>query len=98
MIKPVGSMLVVKKEAKEDKTTASGLVISASFDNSNLAKATIIAIGEGEPSPYTHQLIKVPDFDIGDKILYPTAMGQDVEDGDEIVTVINYKSVLCKVG
>ena len=93
-MRPVREQLLVRKEVKEDKTTASGLVISASFDHSILTYATIIAMGEGEPSPFTHQLIKIPELDIGDKIVYPTNMGLDVEVDDEILTLVNYKSVV----
>ena len=97
MIKPIGAQLLVRKEVKEDKTTASGLVISATFDHNVFTRATILAMGEGEPSPYTHQLVKIPELDIGDKILYPTNMGLDVEEDDEIFTLVNYKTVVAKL-
>lgn len=95
MLKPVREQLLVRKLAKEaEKKTASGLVISSTFDHEIFTRAVIVAMGEGEPSPYTHQLIKIPELDIGNTILYPTSMGLDVESDDEVLTLVNYKSVV----
>lgn len=97
-MKPVREQLLVRKQPKEaEKTTASGLVLTSAVDHEIFTRATIIAMGEGEPSPFTHQLIKIPELDIGDVVLYPTNMGLDVEVDNEVLTLVNYKSVVAKV-
>lgn len=96
-MKPVREQLLVRKQPKEaEKKTASGLVISSTFDHDIFTRATIVAMGDGEPSPYTHKLIKIPELDIGDVVLYPTNMGLDIEVGEEVLTLVNYKSVVAK--
>ena len=42
MIKPIGGMLLVTKKQEEDKTTKSGLVISAVFNDSGPKIGTIV--------------------------------------------------------
>ncbi len=48
MIKPIGGMLLVTKKQEEDKTTKSGLVISAVFNDSGPKIGTIVDMGAGE--------------------------------------------------
>ena len=94
MIKPYGGMLLVKEDKLEDKTTASGIVLSAAFHDTGLRTGKIIDLGDGEYN-YKGDLIPVNGLDIGDIIYYPQHSGSEVEDTDgEKYLILNSKNVL----
>lgn len=94
MIKPYGGMLLVKEDKVEDKTTASGFVISAAFSDTGLRTGKIMDLGDGEYN-YKGDLIPVSGLDIGDTIYYPQHSGSEVEDTDgEKYLILNSKNVL----
>ena len=97
MIKPVGAMLLIKPEKKEDKTTASGIFISAAFDDDGLRRGDVIEIGWGEPNALNGEIIPINGFSIGDKVIFPDHTGHEIEDGDEKVIVIHHKHIIAKL-
>lgn len=98
MIKPVGGLILVKPDEKEDLTTQSGLFISAAFRETGLNKGSVVAIGGGEPNALNGELIRVPEFSEGDKVLYPDHTGHEVEDEDgKKYIIIHYKHIVGKV-
>ena len=48
MIKPLGAIILVKENKTEEKTTKSGIVISASFADTGPKSGVIVAVGDGE--------------------------------------------------
>jgi co-chaperonin GroES (HSP10) len=98
MIQPVGAMLLLKQEEKKDKKTSSGLVIAAGLDDDGIARGEIVAMGAGEPNALNGELIKMSEFSIGDKVVYPDHSGTLVEDHDgSKYLVIHHKHILAKV-
>lgn len=96
MIEPYGGMLLIEEEKAGDKTTASGLVISAAFSDSGVKKGKIIDLGEGEYN-YKGDLIPISGLDIGDIVYYPQHSGTDIEDEDgNKYLLLNSKNVLAK--
>jgi len=96
MIKPYGSMILIKEDRVEDKKTASGLVISAVFSDSGLKTGVIVDIGEGEYN-YKGDLIPVNGLAIDDVVYYPQHGGTDIEDEDGTkYLLLNSKNVLAK--
>lgn len=94
MIKPYGGMLLVKENQTGDKTTASGLVISAAFNESNFKTGSVIAMGNGEFN-YKGDLIPIQGISIGDVIYYTQHTGHDIEDEDgQKYLLLNAKHVL----
>ena len=79
MIKPIGSMLLVEKIEHGDKTTKTGLVISAAFTDSGPKQGKVIDMGNGEFN-YKGELIPILGIDIDDIIYYPDHSGTDIED------------------
>ena len=55
-IKPLGQLVLIKKIEESEKTTASGLVLTAASLDNELSKGTIVAVGDGTRGPvsYTH--------------------------------------------
>lgn len=96
MIKPIGGMLLVTKAQEEDKTTKSGLVISASFRDNGPKSGTIVEMGGGEAN-YKGEIIPIPDLDIGDVIYFPDHSGVEIEDeeGNKYL-LLNHKHVMAK--
>lgn len=74
-------MLLIKKIETGEKTTATGLVLSASFSDQGPNKGTVIAMGDGDYN-YKGDLIPIGGIKVGDVILYPEHSGTEVEDDD----------------
>lgn len=98
MIKPYGGMLLVKEEKTEDKTTTSGIIISAAFADPGLKRGEVIDLGDGEYN-YKGDLVPIHGLDIGDIIYYPQHAGTDIEDeeGNKYL-LVNPKNVLAIKG
>ena len=97
MIKPIGGMLLVTKKQEEDKTTKSGLVISAVFNDSGPKIGTIVDMGAGEVN-YKGDLIPISELDIGDEIYFPDHTGTEIEDeSSNKYILINHKHVMAKL-
>jgi co-chaperonin GroES (HSP10) len=96
-IKPIGGMLLVTKKQEEDKTTKSGLVISAVFNDSGPKIGTIVDMGAGEVN-YKGDLIPIPELDIGDVVYFPDHTGTEIEDDQSNkYLLINHKHVMAKL-
>ena len=97
MIKPIGGMLLVTKKQEEDKTTKSGLVISAVFNDSGPKIGTIVDMGAGEVN-YKGDLIPIPELDIGDEVYFPDHTGTEIEDeNSNKYILINHKHIMAKL-
>ena len=98
MIKPIGNMLLIKKIETGEKTTSTGLVLSAAFSDQGPSKATVISMGDGEYN-YKGDLIPIGGINIGDVVYYPEHSGTEIEDEDNIkYLLLNAKSVLAIKG
>lgn len=94
MIKPIGAMLLVKKIEAGEKTTSTGLVLSAAFSDQGPSKGTVVQMGEGEYN-YKGDLIPIGGIKVGDVVLYPEHSGTEVEDDDNTkYLLLNAKNVL----
>lgn len=94
MIKPYGGLLLIKEDKVEDRTTSSGLVLSAAFNDSGLKTGTIVDLGDGEYN-YKGDLMPIVGLDIGDVVYYPQHGGTEVEDTDGTkYLLLNNKNVL----
>jgi co-chaperonin GroES (HSP10) len=97
MIKPIGGMLLVTKKQEEDKTTKSGLVISALFNDSGPKIGTIVDMGAGEVN-YRGDLMPIPELDIGDEVYFPDHTGTEIEDDQSNkYLLINHKHIMAKL-
>jgi len=96
MIKPIGSMLLVEKIEQGDKTTKTGLVISATFADSGPKRGRVVDMGDGEFN-YKGDLIPILGIDIDDIIFYPDHSGTEIEDenGNKYLLLSN-KHVMAK--
>ncbi len=94
MIKPVGSMLLVEKIESGDKTTKTGLVISAAFSDSGPKRGKVVDMGDGEFN-YKGDIIPILGIDIGDVVFYPEHSGTEIEDeaGNKYLLLI--AKILC---
>ena len=96
MIKPVGGLLLVKRNKSEDKTTKSGLVLSAAVSESEMKSGTIIDMGPGEQN-YLGDLIPSVGLSIGDVVYYTERSATEIEDEDSTkYDLLSPKNVLAK--
>ena len=94
MIKPIGAMLLIKKIETGEKTTSTGLVISAAFSDQGPSKGTVIDMGDGEYN-YKGDLIPIGGININDVVYYPEHAGTDIEDEDGTkYLLLNAKNVI----
>lgn len=94
MIKPIGAMLLIKKIETGEKTTATGLVLSATFSDQGPSRATVVAKGDGEYN-YKGEIIPISGINVGDIIFYPEHSGTEIEDDDNTkYLLLNAKSVM----
>jgi co-chaperonin GroES (HSP10) len=97
MIKPIGGMLLITKKQEEDKTTKSGLVISAVFNDSGPKIGTIVDMGAGEVN-YRGDLMPIPELDVGDEVYFPDHTGTEIEDDQSNkYLLINHKHIMAKL-
>ena len=98
MIKPLGNMLLIEKIEVGDKTTKTGLVISAAFSESGPKTGKVIDLGDGEYN-YKGDLIPIQGIDIEDIVYYPEHGGTEIEDDDgNKFLLINSKTIIAKKG
>lgn len=96
MIKPIGGLLLVKRNQSEDKTTKSGLVISAAVSESDMKTGTIVDMGPGEQN-YIGDLIPIIGLCVGDTVYYTERSATEIEDEDSTkYDLISSKNVLAK--
>jgi co-chaperonin GroES (HSP10) len=96
MIKPIGGLLLVKRNQSEDRTTKSGLVISAAVSESDMKTGTIIDMGEGEQN-YLGDLIPIIGLNVGDVVYYTERSATEIEDEDSTkYDLISSKNVMAK--
>lgn len=96
MIKPIGGLLLVKRNQSEDKTTKSGLVISAALSESDMKTGTIIDMGPGEQN-YIGDIIPIIGLNVGDTVYYTERSATEIEDEDSTkYDLISSKNVLAK--
>jgi co-chaperonin GroES (HSP10) len=89
-------MLLVEKIELGDKTTKTGLVISATFSDSGPKQGKVIDMGDGEFN-YKGDLIPILGIDIDDVIYYPDHSGTEIEDEDgNKYLLLNCKHVIAK--
>jgi co-chaperonin GroES (HSP10) len=96
MIKPIGGLLLVKRNQSEDKTTKSGLVITASVSDSDLKTGVIVDMGPGEQN-YLGDLIPIIGLSVGDTVYYTERNATEIEDEDSTkYDLLSSKNVLAK--
>lgn len=96
MIKPIGGLLLVKRNQSEDKTTKSGLVITASVSDSDMKTGTIVDMGPGEQN-YMGDLIPILGLNVGDTVYYTERSATEIEDEDSNkFDLISSKNILAK--
>jgi co-chaperonin GroES (HSP10) len=94
MIKPYGNLLLVAEDKLEDRTTSSGIVLSAAFNEPSLRTGKILDMGEGEYN-YKGELVPINGLDINDTVYYNRNSGIDIEDEDgQKYLLINTKNIL----
>lgn len=82
MLKPLHDYVLLKKE-KEEKTTASGIILTSGKEKSKLA--VVSAIGTG---------VKDAEYAVGDKVLYKEYAGTTMKVDDEEFIVIQDEDII----
>ena len=83
-IEPFGERIAIKVLPVEE-TTASGLIMASSKNNSN--RGEIVALGTDVKE----------FFNLGDKVIFSQGVGVNYTNGTDDYKIINTRDVLCKV-
>ena len=94
MIKPLGNIILVKKINTGEKTTKTGLVISATFSDNGPSMGEVIAVGGGEAN-YKGEVIPILEISEGEIVYFPEHAGTNIEDdeGNKFL-LVNSKNIL----
>lgn len=96
MIKPLGSLVLVKEQKEDEKTTKSGLLISNISTVTDLKKGTIVAIGDGDRD--SNGVIHPIPLSLNATVLYSESHATDVTDTDgEEYKFINWNHLFGEV-
>jgi co-chaperonin GroES (HSP10) len=91
-IVPLGGLILVKKNELKETKTVSGLVLTASSQDSELQRGTIIKIGPGERDN-TGTVHSIP-LDIGSVVIYSENHGTEVTDANgEKYEFVNWRNL-----
>lgn len=82
MLQPLHDYVLLKRE-KEEKTTASGIILTSGKEKSKLA--VVAAIGSG---------VKDCEYDLNDKVLYKEYSGTTIKVDDEEYIVIKDEDII----
>jgi chaperonin GroES len=90
-IQPLGDRVVVKPVTKEEKVSASGIIIPDTVDKERPAKGTVVAVGPGkrEDGAVTPMNVKV-----GQKVLFSKYGYDEVKIDGEEYYVLSESSIL----
>ena len=77
-VNPLGDRVLVKElKSKEDKRTASGIIIPETATADDVKMGIVIAVGEGL---YTQNGIQIPmSIQEGDEVMIPSYGGQEIK-------------------
>ncbi len=90
-IQPLGDRVVIKPITKEEKISASGIIIPDTVDKERPAKGTVVAVGPGkrEDGAVTPMNVKV-----GQKVLFSKYGYDEVKVGGEDYYILAESSIL----
>ena len=88
-IKPLGDRLLVKP-AKEEETTASGVVIPETLDREKKMEGEIIDIGRGE------EVLKL-GLSVGQKVLFKKWGGEEVKSDGENYKILSHEDIVALI-
>lgn len=91
-IKPLGSMILLKAIEVNEKTTRSGLIVTAATIDSELKRGTVVALGSGDNDPAGNHY-DIP-LNIGDIVFYSENHATEVEEDNEKYFFVNWRQLL----
>jgi chaperonin GroES len=86
MFTPLEDRIILKAEKDEDQVSTSGLILTGTKENTNVAE--VIAVGPGRVLPSGIRL--EPDVAVGDRVAYtPMAVQKFEHNGEEYMTIFS---------
>ena len=94
-IEPFGSIVLLEKIEQSEKKTASGLVLTATSQDSELTRGKVIAVGPGDFDNLGNRH-EIP-LQYGDIVIYADSQSTEVKDAqDNKYYFINWRNLLGK--
>lgn len=98
MIKPLGALILIKKIQEEEKTTKSGLVLTAATVDNELKLAEVLALGNGEHNS-EGKTIPIDYLNVGDIVYFNDRNATEITDEDnEKYLIISAKNIIALRG
>lgn len=94
MIKPLNDKVVVKVIKEQEKTTASGLILS-SLNDEKPSEAIVVAVGPG--LELDNGVLMKPDLNVGDKVAFAKYQGTEVQFDGEDYLILAYRDIVAVI-
>ncbi len=94
MIKPLNDKVVVKPIKEQDKTTASGFILSA-LNEEKPSEAIVVAVGPG--LKLDNGVLMKPDLEVGDKVAFAKYQGTEVQFDGEDYLILAYRDIVAVI-
>lgn len=91
MIKPLNDKVVVKVIKEQEKTTASGFILSSLADEKP-SEAIVVAVGPG--LELDNGVLMKPDVSVGDKVAFAKYQGTEVQFDGEDYLILAYRDIV----
>jgi chaperonin GroES len=91
MIKPLNDKIVVKVIKEQEKTTASGFILSSLADEKP-SEAIVVAVGPG--LELDNGVLMKPDVSVGDKVAFAKYQGTEVQFDGEDYLILAYRDIV----
>lgn len=94
MIKPLNDKVVVKVIKEQEKTTSSGLILSA-LNEEKPSEAIVVAVGPG--LELDNGVLMKPDLNVGDKVAFAKYQGTEVQFDGEDYLILAYRDIVAVI-
>lgn len=95
MIKPLNDKVVVKVIKEQEKTTASGFILSA-LNEEKPNEAIVVAVGPG--LELDNGVLMKPDLNVGDRVAFAKYQGTEVQFDGEDYLILAYRDIVAVIG
>lgn len=95
MIKPLNDKVVVKVIKEQEKTTASGFILSA-LNEEKPNEAIVVAVGPG--LELDNGVVMKPDLNVGDRVAFAKYQGTEVQFDGEDYLILAYRDIVAVIG
>lgn len=93
-LKPLFNYVIVQRDETQEKSK--GGILIADTSQEKPSTGTVVGVGDGIYATDTGELLPV-GFSVGDRVLFPRFIGQEIEWGNEKLYVLRNTDIMAKI-